>query len=103
MDHCLRTTKTNVALDFGKFPSSTRRDSSSSLDEEQPTSPSSTSPVGSPDNKSHHFFNYQRFSLNSVKGKAAALAQYVKKIDASNYYRDYPCGNESQLRDWDTW
>jgi len=104
MDHVNANTKRRDSLlHYEAFNSSStqqRRESTSSTGSTTSASELSN-PVGSPDTF-HHF--HPLTALKSVKGRASAWVQRLnRKADASDYYSNYPCGNEYQFKDWDTW
>lgn len=101
MDH-VRKVK-NKVLDFqAAFQNRRRRSSSGSVGSE---TEESCSPVGTLLPNVSQALNFPSDSGDpSPKSKASVtLAQYVRRVDPSQYYRNYPCGNDMQIRDWDTW
>jgi hypothetical protein len=85
MDHVLRRVK-NKALDL-KTAFHLPGAASSAQGSSEPSSS-----LRSPD-----------FDQGTLRSTASTLVHQLRRADPSDYYRDYPFGNEIQLRDWDTW
>lgn len=100
MDHVRRVK--NKVLDFQAAFLQRRRSSTGSVGSETETTEDFPAGISQPKNKAPFPSDSGDFSRSKSKAPVT-LADVVRRVDPSQYYRNYPCGNEIQIRDWDTW